>query len=303
MSVPSNHVRLLRVNEIEKCSELIRGAGLTEPTSLMRTEMSIEPNGFFVVVDDVTDELMAVCGCVSHDPRVVYVGPYATRKDLQGKGVGIKAWRACMEYIGGRNAGLCASPTGAPLYYNKGGFRVVDPYTQLVFSSKRPNVSNLESKAPPNITVVELTRDLDTKVIGYDEVVIKVNRKQLLELTLNEDDSLTLVALDGRNVVGYGSLKMVDQFTTKMGALYADTPAIAEFLTHQLLTKFRSIDATNNGLYWMLIEQNPDSVKLLEKLGCDVVFSMPRYYTKYVPEPAADITRVFSINSPGTGPY
>lgn len=303
MSISDHHVRQMTQDDIEECAQLIRNAGLPAPTSALKVGLAVEPNGFFIVVNNKTNEIMAVCGCVSHDPRVVYVGPYAVRNNLQGRGIAIKAWQACMDYIGDRNAGLGASPKGAPLYHEKGGFGIVDPFKQWAFGSRSPNVSNLNSSPPPGIALVKFHHDLEDKVISYDESVIRVNRQRLLRHSLREDKSLILVATDGDQVVGYGCLKLVDDTCTKMGAIYADTPAIAEYLVHQLIVKFELIDARNSRLIWILIDQNPNAVQLAEKLGCKLEVEVTRFYTKFVPQPPADISRLYGINSPSTGPF
>ena len=247
-----------------------------------------------------------MCGCVTFDPRSAYIGFYATAPEMHGKGIGIKTWKAVKDHIEpDKNIGLCAAPAQIRLYREKAGFVNPDPFCMICTESDTLNLSQLSSHSPNNVVISEFNDTIQNAVIEYDENLIGLNRRRLIELGLREDKTLTLVASDAESnsVVGYGCLKWSNVNKVMLGPLYADTPEIAEFLLYRLLSEYKFADVPSTGLVWLLLDGNKAAVELSSRLGHKFHYPSPRLFTKSVPQPPVDATKVYALYSPDIAPY
>ena len=247
-----------------------------------------------------------MCGCVTLDPRSAYIGFYATAPELHGKGIGIKTWKAVMNYIGpDKNIGLCAAPAQIRLYREKAGFVHPDPFCMICTESDKLDLKQLCFHTPDNVLIREFNDSLLDAVIEYDEQLIRLNRRRLIELGIREDKTLSLVAseVESGKVVGYGCLKWSNVNKAMLGPLYADNAKVAEALLFRLLSDYQYADVQATGLVWLLLDGNKTAIELGTRLGQKFSYPSPRLFTKYVPQPTVDASKVYALFSPDIAPY
>ena len=252
-------------------------------------------------------QILSMCGGVTFDSRAAYIGFYATAPELHGLGIGIKTWRAVMDHIGtDSNIGLCAAPSQIKLYRDKGGFVHPDQTTMICTECDTLDLNVLNSVTPADIEINEFNDELLDEIVKFDENIVGYNRHQLISLGLKEEKTLALVATNTstNKVVGYGCLKWSNVNKAMLGPLYADTATTAETLLLRLLSDYKHENVSSSGLVWLLLDGNKTAVELCKRL--DLKFSdkhSPRLYTKYVPQPPVDVSKVYAIFSPDIAPY
>lgn len=262
------------------------------------------------------DRILAMCGATLYDQRAAYIGFYATRPELHGKGLGIKAWRRVMQYVADRNCGLCAAPSQIEVYRGKAGFVHEEPNQMLCFESSAccqelllvdgssSGTQDYSSSSSTAVIIESFREELLADVIAYDKALLKgFDRTSLLTLSFQEKGSLTKVAIEAASgkVVGFGTMRWSNVDKGMMGPLYAEGCAIAEKILRELI-KYPQV--AENGFMWMVLKQNKAAVELATHYGLSSQgpFESPRLYTKEVPE-APDVQKVFCLFSPDFGPY
>lgn len=252
----------------------------------------------------ISGRILAMCGSTKLDPRAAFIGFYATRPELHGKGLGFKAWSKVMEYAGDTNCGLCSSPLQISLYRNKAGFVHQDPHLMSYYQLSTINLSSLEQSDDLTFEVIEVSDETFQATAKYDRELIGFDRTKLLELGFKETESVTLVAIDKKssNVIGYGAIKSSNVKQAMLGPLYADNPVIAKSLLHGLLIQCPG--GYEKGIIWMALDSNQDALDLATSIGnlAPGYAPAPRLFTRSVPEPP-DVKKIYAIYSPDFSAY
>lgn len=64
----------------------------------------------FIVPVSTLGEVLGSCAAIRQKEGLYFVGLYAVRTKLQGRGIGMKMWDYAMKRVGDSNAGLNAVP-------------------------------------------------------------------------------------------------------------------------------------------------------------------------------------------------
>ena len=128
-----------------------------------------------------------MCAGVRIHPEIGFIGLYAVRPDLHGRGIGSAMWSKMMEHIGNSNAGLYAVEEHLKMYRDNAGFKNFDDRKLIIFESgpnDRLNVDILVSSIR-GIKCFSLDEKFFDAVIEYDHNVHGYSRHKLMPAVFN----------------------------------------------------------------------------------------------------------------------
>src|SRR3954463_6835611 len=85
---------------------------------------TVDAEGFFI--GELDGAAAATISCVNYDDRFAFLGFYIVRRDLRGRGYGLRIWNAAVEHAGDRIIGL-DGVVAQQDNYKKSGFRLAYP--------------------------------------------------------------------------------------------------------------------------------------------------------------------------------
>ena len=65
---------------------------------------TVDAEGFFI--GELDGQPAATISCVNYDADFAFIGFYIVRRDLRGRGYGMRIWDAAMAHAGNRTVGL-----------------------------------------------------------------------------------------------------------------------------------------------------------------------------------------------------
>ncbi|KAH8008810.1 hypothetical protein HPB51_005857 [Rhipicephalus microplus] len=107
----------------------------------------------------IEGRVVATCACVRQHETLFFVGMYAVRKHLQGRGIGIRLWRTMARRLGDCNAGLNAVPKHLSTYRDHAGFGHLDTWNTLVYSGTAVSTDKL-ARPTEELRAVPVTANL-----------------------------------------------------------------------------------------------------------------------------------------------
>ena len=126
-----------------------------------------------------------MCAGVFVHPSIAFIGLYAVRPELHGRGIGMAMWTRMMEHVGpkkGRNAGLYAVVQHLRMYRDRAGFKNPDDRLLFIYeSSEKQNLNvDLLVDSIRGIQIESITEVLFNQVARYDAEVHGYSREKLL---------------------------------------------------------------------------------------------------------------------------
>jgi GNAT superfamily N-acetyltransferase len=103
--------------------------GLTDATCFA----TVDPDGF--LVGELDGAPVATVSCINYDARFAFLGFYIVRRDVRGRGYGLRIWNAAMAHAGARVIGL-DGVVGQQENYEKSGFALA--YANVRYSGTAP---------------------------------------------------------------------------------------------------------------------------------------------------------------------
>lgn len=294
-------IQEMREEDVDQAVNLFRENDLPELKHGLRTYRRLEPEGCFVAVDPVTNEVISsIMVSTKFDPRTAYIGFYATKPPFQGKGIGIQCWHKMIHYLGpDRNVGLCSSPSQVSTYRDKAGFRVQDINSMVLHDSSDTICFDSLVKNVENVTIRRLERSDFSSVVAFDQTLVGLDRSKLLEPGLFEPDSIPMVAVNGSTVLGYGAIKPTNVNKPMIAPLYADSPDIASSLLFHLLQS--QLHSLSNGLVMFILDTNQHAMHIAASIGLKPGYFCPRLWTK---SPlTAHVSKIYALYSPDFHPF
>lgn len=273
-------IRNMKSDEILQAVDIWREQGLEQGMNNVSIFYQVDPEGFFVAVDTRTGKVVATCACVRQHPSLFFVGMYAVRKALQGRGVGPRVWKAMSQRLGSSNAGLNAVPKHLSTYRDRAGYSFVEPWSTLVFNTTAVTPENLPLPTE-ELRVVPIDEELMPQVIAYDALIHGYDREKTITLTVADEDGITRAvvrSLDGEDqVCGFGKVSSNILGGAMAGPLYAQDRESAGVLLRNLV---EANPLTRVSLTMMVVDCNPEACGLAEDLGLSPHMKVPRCYLK-----------------------
>lgn len=289
--VPEYTIRTMRKEEIPQALDLWRETGLSEGVHSVDTWYEYDPEGFYVAATD-EGEVLGVCAGVLQHSELAFIGMYAVKSAYQRRGIGIKIWKAVMDRIGGRNAGVNPVPNQLTNYRDRAGFNIQTSWCSAVCVSTDIFTHNLVSEIPGiNVKRLYVDDSLMHDVTRYDTEIHGFSRSKIMPLVVQEEESVTMIAVrdEGEQTCGYGNIRKCITGYAIVGPLYADNLETAELLLTHLIDAFPL--SRSHGLRMMITDANPDALTLVDKVGLIRKVGISRLYNKE--EVNANFNRVF----------
>ncbi|XP_054154432.1 uncharacterized protein LOC128952974 [Oppia nitens] len=280
-------IRQMTTDHIAGALRVFASHGLFEANYSVETYLKIDGNGFYVAIDDITKEVIGVCGGPMLRPDLAFIGLYAVDQRYSGRRIGQKLFHIVLSYIGNQqNVALFSVPDKLGLYRDRLGFRVVSDQTMVIYTGTVANVRQCSTDADSDDGIhvlTQLTDDLiDRQIVDYDRHIHGLSRDRLLGLSLRESGCRRAVAVDNNNkqVMGYGCLRVHSSGATTLSPLYADSPQVAKRLLSALVVRDDStgssssdssnvLQTKNQSFYYYTLHTNPMAIELAEQLGLD----------------------------------
>jgi ribosomal protein S18 acetylase RimI-like enzyme len=235
-----------------------------------------DANGFFV------GELDGVpIGCVSavrYGSEFGFMGLYIVRPEHRGRGFGLALWRAALDRLGDRAAGL-DGVVAQQENYRKSGF-------SLAFRNIRQRGAG-GGAAPAGLA--DLAAVPFGEIAQYDATVFPAAREAFLKSWIRQPQAIALGVMEGNGLKGYGVLRACRE-GFKIGPLFADNEETAERLLAGLLAR-----APGAAVFLDTPEANPAAVALAERHKMAPVFETARMYKNGAPRMRLD--RCFGVTT------
>jgi len=249
--------------------------GNTDPHAFM----AMDPGGF--LIGRVDGEPLVSISVVKYGEKFGFLGFYIVRRQVRGKGFGIRIWRAGMARLAGRNVGL------------DGVVAQQDNYRKSGFSRAWNNIRHQgapRDAAPPAGVVLADARDIAfDRLAAYDRRFFPEVRDAFLAPWISLPERASMVALGDGALQGFAAIR-ASRGSARIGPLYAASPEIAAALVCALAAKLAASTVAVD-----IPDINPPALRMAEQLGLSPAFETARMYTG--PAPAIDRAGLFGVTS------
>ncbi|MCA1454334.1 GNAT family N-acetyltransferase [Bradyrhizobium sp. BRP22] len=237
-----------------------------------------DPEGFFIGERDGAP--VATVSCVNYDESFAFLGFYIVRKDLRGRGYGLRLWNAAIAHAGRRVIGL-DGVVAQQDNYRKSGFELA--YANIRYGG------TVTAPDAPQAKVVRL-RDVPLATVeAYDATVFPARRTAFLRAWIGSPGHVGCALLRDGELAGWGVIRPC-RSGRKIGPLVADDRASAEVVLSALLAR------VGDGETFLDVPGiNRDAIALAHDLGLAPVFETARMYTG--PVPPLRLERIFGVTT------
>lgn len=239
-----------------------------------------DPGGFLVGL--LGDRPVAVLSAVKYGTGFGFMGFYIVHPCFRGQGYGLRLWNDGLARLQGRTIGL-DGVLAQQANYQKCGFVLAHRNIRHAGAGG--------GTAPRDPRLVHLSELPFEAVLDYDRPFFPDDRRAFLEPWIRPPGgaALGLVGPSG-TLAGYGVVRPCRN-GSKIGPLFADTPAAAE----TLFAALRCRVPEGTALFLDLPETNPHARALARRHRLAPVFETVRMYRGPSPGPMTD--RIFGITS------
>ena len=236
-----------------------------------------DPQGF--LIGELEDAPAATVSCVKYGSSFAFVGFYVVRKDLRGRGYGLRIWNAAMAHAGPRVVGLDAV-VAQQQNYSMSGFERTHAnvrYGGTVAAPDSPRCVMALAEVP--LAIVE----------AYDATVFPAPRAAFLRAWIGSPGHVGRALIRDGRLAGWGVIRPCRK-GRKIGPLVADDRSAAELVLSALLASVGGSE-----IFLDVPSPNNEAVALAEDLGLAPVFETARMYKGAIPP--LRLERVFGITT------
>jgi hypothetical protein len=238
----------------------------------------VDPGGFFI--GEVGGAPAATISCVNYDSTFAFLGFYIVRKDLRGRGYGLRIWTEAIAHAGSRVIGL-DGVVAQQDNYKKSGFAFA--YANIRYGGM---VSGLGA-TQAGITALS---DVPLAIIdAYDRTVFPAPRPAFLHAWIRSPGHVGRALIRDGSLAGFGVIRPCRN-GRKIGPLAADDRAAAEAVLSALVSS-----AGGGEIFLDVPSINGDAVAMAQDLGLSPNFETARMYTGAIAP--LGLERVFGVTS------
>jgi GNAT superfamily N-acetyltransferase len=237
-----------------------------------------DPEGF--LIGELDGAPVATVSCVNYGESFAFLGFYIVRKDLRGRGYGLRIWNAAIAHAGRRVIGL-DGVVAQQENYRKSGF-------ELAYANVRYGGTAAALDAP-QANVIALADVPLATLEAYDATVFPARRTAFLRAWIGAPGHVSCALMRDGGLAGWGVIRPC-RSGRKIGPLVADGRASAEMVLSGLLAR-----AGGGEIFLDVPSINRDAVALAQDLGLTPVFGTARMYTGAVPP--LRLERVFGVTT------
>jgi GNAT superfamily N-acetyltransferase len=221
-----------------------------------------DPEGFFI--GELDGAPAATVSCVNYGGNFAFLGFYIVRKDLRGRGHGLRIWRAAIAHAGVRVIGL-DGVVAQQQNYRKSGFEFA--YANVRYGG------TVTAPHAPRAGIIALTEVPLAAVEADDATVFPAPRTAFLRAWIGSPGHVGCALVRNGSLAGWGVIRPCRK-GRKIGPLVADDRASAEVVLSALLAS-----AGGGEIFLDVPDINRDAIALAQDLGLTPVFETARMYT------------------------
>ena len=271
-------IRTMRPDEISIAVNWAAAEGWNPGLADAGCFAAADPEGFFI--GELDDAPIATISCVNYDKSFAFLGFYIVRKDLRGRGYGLRIWSAAIAHAGRRVIGL-DGVVAQQENYRKSGFELAHANVRCSGTVAAPDA--------PRANVIALADVPLATVEAYDATVFPAHRTAFLRAWIGSPGHVGCALVREGGLAGWGVIRPCRR-GRKIGPLVADDRASAEVVLSALLARVGAGE-----IFLDVPSINCDAVALAQDLGLAPVFETARMYTG--PVPPLRLERVFGVTT------
>lgn len=245
-----------------------------------------DPQGFLMAMHE--GEPAACISVVRYGDDYAFLGLYICRPDLRGRGYGMAAWRAGMEYADGRVVGLDGVPA-QQANYERSGFAFAWRNIRFERSGSVENTPGAMSDELGDRLLVDLDAVPFQDIASYDQAVFEADRTSFLRSWVAQPGAVRLGVMRDGQLEGWGLMRpCVTRW--KIGPLYANDESAGLALLDGLMAA-----VPGETVFFDVPEPNALAMAAVHARGMTACFETARMYAGAPPD--IDLQRVWGITT------
>jgi len=239
---------------------------------------TVDTDGF--LIGEIGGEPAATISCVNYGPHFSFLGFYIVRKDLRGRGYGLRIWNAAIAHAGTRVIGL-DGVVAQQDNYRKSGFSLA--YANVRYGG----IANATGER--HDAIVDLKQVSLADIEASDAAVFPAPRPAFLRSWVSAPGHIGRALIRDGALAAWGVIRPC-RTGYKIGPLVADDRDAAQTVLSALL------DAIGGGEVFLDVPSiNPQAVALAKDAGLAPMFETARMYT--APVQPLQLDRVFGVTT------
>ena len=271
-------IRTMRPDEIPIAVEWAAAEGWNPGLADSACFATVDSDGF--LVGELDGAPVATVSCINYDARFAFLGFYIVRRDVRGRGYGLRIWNAAMSHAGARVIGL-DGVVGQQENYEKSGFALA--YANVRYSG------TVAAPTAPSASVIPLSDVPFAAVEAYDSTVFPAPRAAFLRAWIGSPGHLGRALVRDGRLAAWGVIRPC-RTGFKIGPLVADGRTTAEVVLAALLA-----GAGGGEIFLDVPSINRNAVALAQDLKLAPVFETARMYTGVIP--TLRLERLFGVTT------
>ena len=271
-------IRTMRPDEIPIAVDWAAAEGWNPGLTDSACFATVDSDGF--LVGELDGAPVATVSCINYDARFAFLGFYIVRRDVRGRGYGLRIWNAAMSHAGARVIGL-DGVVGQQENYEKSGFALA--YANVRYSG------TVAAPTAPSASVIPLSDVPFAAVEAYDRTVFPAPRAAFLRAWIGSPGHLGRALVRDGRLAAWGVIRPC-RTGFKIGPLVADGRNTAEVVLAALLA-----GAGGGEIFLDVPSINRDAVALAHDLKLAPVFETARMYTGVIP--TLRLERLFGVTT------
>ena len=278
MSQQNLRIRAMRPDEISIAIDWAAAEGWNPGLADAACFATPDPQGFFI--GELDGKTAATVSCVNYGTNFAFLGFYIVRKDLRGRGLGLRIWKAAIAHAGKRVIGL-DGVVAQQENYKKSGFALA--YANIRYGG---TVAAMDA---PQRGVVALGEIPLAMLEAFDATTFPAPRPAFLRAWIGTPEHTGRALLRDGALAAWGVIRPCRR-GFKIGPLVACDRAAAEAVLSALLAGIGGSE-----IFLDIPGINRDAIALAQNLGLAPVFETARMYTGAIPP--LRLERVFGVTT------
>jgi GNAT superfamily N-acetyltransferase len=238
----------------------------------------VDPDG--LLIGELDGAPAATISCANYSANFAFLGLYIVRKDLRGRGHGLRIWNAAIAHAGPRVIGL-DGVVAQQQNYKKSGFKLA--YANVRYGGA------VVGPDPQRVPVAALAEVPLALVAADDATVFAASRSAFLRAWIGSPGHVGRALVRDGRLAAWGVIRPC-RMGNKIGPLVGDDRDAVEAVLAALLAS-----STNSEIFLDVPSVNRDAIAFAEDLGLAPVFETARMYTGEIPPLRLD--RVFGVTT------
>jgi len=271
-------IRAMRPAEIAIAVDWAAGEGWNPGLGDAACFNTIDPEGF--LIGELEGAPAATISCLNYDSAFAFLGFYLVRRDLRGRGYGLRIWNRAIAHAGTRTIGL-DGVVALQQNYRKSGFRLA--YANIRYGGTSAGMSRPPAGVVPLAKVPFATIEVD------DARVFPAPRSAFLRAWISAPGHIGRALVRDGSLAAWGVIRPCRR-GHKIGPLIADDRVAAEVVLAALVAA-----AGAREVFLDVPSVNAEAVALAQGHDFAPVFETARMYTGAIRPPALE--RVFGVTT------